>query len=385
MDTVGGSRTGTVRSGATRVTTTSHMRAVAFVIPHPYVDALACFREPIRFLADEGWAVDLYTGFSPLHPAPFFGRESVRLVPVVMSRFGAIELVKRLVCRRPRYRFIVTVPQWGLHYSAIASRLAGIPMCCISDELMTEEEATTAEERAWKERERRAHQRCDWTIALSQERADFIRGENRLGRDHRIFVVPNSEPGASGRVRSHYFHDLLGLRCEQRLLLHAGSLWWKEATALIEAAQRWTNDCVVVFQGRYVAPTNDWCDSAHVRFSRQVLPAALLGYAVSSASIGLALYDESRINNRLMGTASGKVSLYMKNALPVIATRAGGFDWIEQEQCGVCVSSVGEIPAAAERIWTDYDRYVTNVRRYYDETLDFAPRFRPVAQLMGEG
>jgi hypothetical protein len=127
-------------------------RRVAFVIPHPYVDALACFREPIRMLADEGWAIDLYTGSSPVHPAPFFGRENVRLVPVVMSRRGAIDLVGRLVSRRPRYRFIVTVPQWGLHYSAIASRLAGIPMCCISDELMAEREATTAGEREWKRR-----------------------------------------------------------------------------------------------------------------------------------------------------------------------------------------------------------------------------------------
>ena len=75
----------------------------------------------------------------------------------------------------------------------------------------------------------------------------------------------------------------------------------------------------------------------------------------------------------------------MKNALPVIATRAGGFEWIEREQCGVCVSSVGEIPAAADRIWADYDRYACNVQRYYDESLDFATRFRPVAQLMGEG
>jgi hypothetical protein len=169
-----------------------------------------------------------------------------------MSRRGAIDLVGRLVSRRPRYRFIVTVPQWGLHYSAIASRLAGIPMCCISDELMAEREATTAEEREWKKRERRAHQRCRWTIALSQERADFIREENGLGPGHRIFVVPNAEPGASRRLRSRYFHDVLGLRCEQRLLLHAGSLWWKEATALIESAQTWTNDWVVVIHGRFV-------------------------------------------------------------------------------------------------------------------------------------
>ena len=364
---------------------TDDPRRLAFVIPHPYVDALACFREPIRLLADEGWAIDLYTGFSPVHPAPFFGRESVRLVPVVMSRLGAIDLVRRLVFHRPKYRFIVTVPQWGLHYGAIASRLSGIPMGCISDELRTALEATTPEQRKWKARERRAHQRCRWTIALSQQRADFIRQENRLGPRHRMFVVPNAEPGPSRRVPSRYFHDVLGLPSDRRILVHAGSLWWKEAQALIESAQSWTNDWVVVFQGRFVAIASDWHDSAHVRFSQQVLPAALLGYAVSSASIGLALYDDSGTNNRLMGTASGKVALYMKTALPVIATRAGGFEWIEREQCGVCVSCVGDIPAAADRIWTDYARYACNVQRYYDESLEFATRFRPVAQLMAEG
>jgi len=359
-------------------------RRVAFVIPHPYVDALACFREPIRMLADQGWVVDLYTGFSPMHPPPFFGRENVRLIPVVMSRSGAVALIRRLVCRRPRYRWLVTVPQWGLHYGAVASRVAGIPMGCISDELKTESEAVTGEQREWKQRERRAHQRCRWTIALSQERADFIREENRLGPGHRIFVVPNSEPGASRRISSRYFHDVLGLPSDARLLLHAGSLWWQGADALIESTRSWASDWMVVFQGRHVAATNGRHDSARVRFSRQVLPAALLDYAASSASIGLALYDESRTNNRLMGTASGKVSLYMKNSLPVIATRAGGFDWIEREGCGACVSSVSEIPGAADRIWSDYDRYARNVRRYYDDTLDFTSRFQPVARLMAD-
>jgi hypothetical protein len=359
-------------------------RAVAFLIPHPYVDALACFREPIRALADAGWDVDLYTSLSPVHPTPFFGRENVRIIPIVMSRVGAIALITRLVGRRPKYRWLVTVPQWGLHYGAVASRVAGIPMGCISDELKTESEALTSGQRDWKERERRAHRRCRWTIALSQDRADFIRDENRLGADHRMFIVPNADPGVARRIPSRYFQDILDMPSDARLLLHAGSLWWSGAKALVESTRSWTGDWTVVFHGRSLTTTNGWHDSARVRFSRQVLPAAMLNYAVSSAAIGLALYDESRTNNRLMGTASGKVSLYMKNCLPVIATRAGGFDWIERQKCGACVSSVDEIPAAADRIWADYDRYALNVRSYYAEALDFATRFKPVADLMAQ-
>jgi len=358
------------------------VREAAFVIPHPYVDALACFREPIALLADEGWHVDLYTTLSPMHPAPFFGRENVRLIPLEMSRPGVVTLIRQLTRRRPKYRWIVTVPQWGLHYAGLAARFAGIPLGCISDELRSDAEATTSEQKRWKARERRAHQRCKWTIALSPERADFIREENRLGAPHRIFVVPNAQPGSAERLASRYYPDVLGLPPAARVLLHAGSLWWSAANELVEAAQGWAGDWVVVFQGRLAMPRNGWRDTSHIRRSEQVLPASLLDYATSSASIGLALYDASKVNNRLMSTASGKVALYMKNALPVIATDQSGFAWLERERCGVCVSSVQEIPAAADRIWRDYDAYAGNVRRYYDSQMEFEKHFRPVAEMM---
>lgn len=355
---------------------------VAFVIPHPYVDALACFREPIKLLAEEGWHIDLYTMFSPLHPAPFFGRDNVHLIPVEITPAGAIALVRRLTLRRPAYRWIVTVPQWGLHYAGLAARLAGIPMGCISDELRSDAEAKTPEQQRWKARERRAHQRCRWTIALSPERADFIREENRLGAAHPIFIVPNAARGPSARATSRYYQDVLGLPASARILLHAGSLWWTAVDELIESTHDWTSDWVVVFQGRFAAPRNLWHDAARVRLSEQVLPSSLLDYAASSATIGLALYDASRDNNRLMGTASGKLALYMKNTLPVIATDQSGFGWLERERCGACVSSVREIPAAADRIWSDYDVYAGNVRRYYDGHMEFETHFRPVARMM---
>jgi hypothetical protein len=346
------------------------------------VDALACFREPIKLLASEGWRVDLYTTLSPIHPAPFFASENVRIIPFEMSRGGAVGLVRDLVAHRPKYRCLVTVPQWGLHYGTLAARLAGIPVACISDELKAAAEAKTDDQKRWKARERRAHQRCRFTIALSQPRADFIREENALGSDHRILVVPNSAPGPSVHRRSRYYQDTLGLQENARVLLHAGSLWWPAAREFVEAARTWSSEWVVVFQVRLAAHPELRVDSARVLFADQVLPASLLDYATSSATIGVALYDVSKVNNRLMGTASGKVALYMKNALPVIATRQSGLEWIEHERCGICVSSVDEIRQAADRIWADYDEYVLNVQRCYDASLDFTTCFQPVAEML---
>lgn len=338
-------------------------------------------------LAEEGWEVDLYTGLSPIHPAPFFGRENVRLIPVVVSRTGAIDLVRRLVCRRPKYRWLVTVPQWGLHYAAIAASLARVPLVCISDELTPESEAASAEQHNWKRRERRDHQRCAFTIALSERRAAFIRNENRLGPDHPIHVVPNSAPGPAVRLVSRYYQDTLQIPDDKRVLLYAGSWWWKRQFApLVDAAKAWDSRTVLVFQGRVPEHMPECPRHPNLRYSSTVLPASLLNYATSSAHIGLALYDPARIGHREIGTASGKVALYLKNALPVIVSALPSLEWVEREGCGVCVNEVGEIGGAVDRIWQDYERYVENAKRVYTDVLDFTKRFEPVrAKLLTQG
>lgn len=354
-------------------------RSAAFVIPHPYVDALACFREPMLRLAAEGWHVDLYTTLSPVHPAPAFGVENIALVPITMTKAGAVGLIARLAARRPKYDWLFAVPQWSLHYASVAASLAGIPMACLSDELTADVEAVSTEQQRWRRREALAHQRCAFTIALSDERADFIRRENRLGAGHQIFIVPNAGPGPARRLNSHYYQDTLSIEPAKRVVLYAGSWWWKRQFPALESApQTWNGKTVLVFQGRVANHLGAPIAHPNVRVSDTVLPASLMDYAVSSATVGLALYDSATENNRRMGTASGKVLMYLKNMLPVIVTKHPSFDWIEREGCGVLIDSPDEIEAAVNRIWADYDQYTANVKRFYDERLDFTRTFEPV-------
>ncbi len=105
---------------------------------------------------------------------------------------------------------------------------------------------------------------------------------------------------------------------------------------------------------------------------------------MSSARTGLALYHDAKANDRLMGTASGKLCLYMRNALPVITTRLDCFAWLERERCGLRVGSVDEIPDAARAIEADYDTYVDNVRRFYAARLDFTRTFAPVLAVVDQ-
>ncbi len=264
---------------------------VAFVIPNPFTDTLACFREPIRRLAGEGWEVDVYTFLMPGHSYPCFTESNIRIQPLEMNGWGLVSLAKRLWAKTPKYRWLFTVPQWGLHYGRIIASLAGIPMVCISDEFYAQSDAKTPNQLKWKERERKAHQRCSFTIALSPERGEFIRHENQLGSQHPIYVVPNSTPGPALRMKSQYYHDFFNLPKEKKLLIHAGSLWYESALQLASLAENWKNGWTLVFQGRNFDQIRGREGRRNVYFNSVVLPSSLLDYAVSSAHIGLALYD----------------------------------------------------------------------------------------------
>jgi hypothetical protein len=346
------------------------MADVAFVLEHAYVDALACFREAIKAFAAHGYRVDVYMPLSPWHPSPTFVDPAIRLIPLSITYPGTFRLVRQLVTRRPRYAAVVTVPQWSLHYAAMATRLSRTPLVYLSDELRTT---------GHRARERREHQQCAFTIALSEERATYVREANGLSPDHPMYIVPNAPPGPAARQTSRYYQDFLGVPSDRSILLHAGGMGWGPVGALADAAAAWGDDQpALVFQGRLPSEMRGRAHRGSVWFSPLTLPADLLNYAASSARIGLALYDDTKVNDRLMGTASGKLCLYMRNALPVITTRQECFAWLERERCGVRVGSVDEIPDAARAIEADYDTYMCNVRRYYAEHLDFTRTFAPV-------
>jgi hypothetical protein len=353
-------------------------RSIAFVIEHAYVDALACFREPIKWFAARGDRVDLYLRLTPHHLPPTFVEPGVRLIPLDVTPGGAARLVAQLVARRPRYDIIFTCPQWSLYWSTVAARVTGTPVAYISDEIIVDEGK-------WKARERAAHLRCAFTIALSPERAAFLRTLNRLGEDHRFFIVPNAGPGPAVRQPSHFYQDTLGVEPGRPLVLHAGGMGWAPAESLAAMAAGWGDDGpAIVFQGRLAAQMAGRVSGGAVRYSPTVLPSGLLDYAVSSADIGLALYDDRKVNDRLMGTASGKLCLYMKNALPVITTRLECFEWVERDGVGVRIGAPEELPAAVRMILDDYDRYVCNVRTVYAERLDFTRTFAGVADAVDQ-
>ena len=338
---------------------------------------MACFREPIAAMAARGWGVDVYTSYQAFHPIPYFDNPSIRLFFFGSTCFDYLKLVKKIIFRKPRYDWIVAVPQHSLYYAALAAKISGTKLACLSDEIYDSRQTAGRIEKKWKSREISAHQQCDFTIALDRVRADYVREVNQLGQAHPIFVVPNSLPGCSVRLQSRYYQDVLAIPESDKILLHIGSGWWKlDFSQINEVSRGWKNRTVLVFQSRY----HDSILNGHdkMRINRNVLPYSFLGHAVSSAHIGLAMYKDTGVNMRLIGLSSGKIALCMKYSLPVITTRLPSLTWVEEEGCGVLVDDIAQTEAACEKILSNYEFYVQNVKNYYDRYLDFDKNFLPV-------
>ncbi len=356
------------------------MKSAAFVVSRQYVDAIPCLREPIEWLANKGWKTDVFTVASTFHLTPSFMSPNVRVYTNGLSKGGMLRTLSQLALKWPRYDCIFAVPQADLYYASLIAQALGIPLICISDELYVSDPAAPVQKK-WKRREIKAHRKALLTIALTAERAAFVRTQHALAESHRIMVVPNAPSGESRRLRSRYYRDALDIPDGSVVLLHAGSLWCPQTQLLMQAASGWTGRHVAVFQGRIKGMFKEKKLTPCLRFQDLVLPSGLMDYAVSSADIGVGLYEEND-GLGLVGVASSKLGVYLKNGLPVIFSKLHSFRFIEENGLGICVDSVDAIPSAADRILGDYGRYCANVKKFYDEKLNFDKNFGPVAAVL---
>jgi glycosyltransferase involved in cell wall biosynthesis len=115
------------------------------------------------------------------------------------------------------------------------------------------------------------------------------------------------------------------------------------------------------------------CDSSSVLFATKPVQLAELDEIVRSASIGLAWYSIEKLGFRgeLMGMAAGKIGQYLKCGLPVVCSEIGTIKvFLEHYNCGICVSSLSELPEAFTQIWSDYNSYSRNAVKCYRELGD---------------
>jgi glycosyltransferase involved in cell wall biosynthesis len=305
-----------------------------------------------------------------------------RFIPIC-----AVNSIVKMSEQNP-YVALIGVEKGGLAWAGMVAKKTKAPLVYYSLELYTSDHPwIVASDRMKKLKalEENYHCQCDLTIIQDEHRGRVLLSDNRVQSPMSMAYLPVSISGSTIIERSNWLHNELGLSTDKVVILSYGMMTkQRRCVDLARVAQSFPENWCLVFHG-YGAPELreeiQRVDTKNrVCFSLNLVPSEQRQEVVSSAKIGLAIYDSNPINDRLTGLSSEKIAMYFQCGLPLIAFRHPSYEHIEADQSGVLVDRLEDIPAAIEHILIDYDSYVERAFTSYKKHYCFEENIKPLVE-----
>jgi len=407
---------------------------IAIFYPWSDLGSLICLHDAATLLAKRGYQIEIYTlNKENAFPPVYFSEEPISVVvnrPEVFSEAGIAlpwwgfrgcgrpyrwwaKNIYRPVCRRfsfmrtlrrrhatcPYICFIGMDPE-GLIDATPFSDFLDVPLVYWSLELQFRDEIKHKKVHTLKAKEIQYSRRAAFTIISDKWRAKALSKENGLDMG-KIVLVPNAPIGKACRRRSSFLRDRFNIPPEKKVILCAGTIrWWAMTQEIVEAAIKWSDEYVLVIHSRqrsyqygseYVNEVVARADPERIIISFDPVSSKEYRTLVDSADVGLAFYNPylpdsyygANKNLYLMGLSSGKLAHYLHSGLPVIINETvGPRELVTEYQCGICVSEPNNIKEALWTVFQNYDQYVANACRCFNEHLEFENHFSAVFEYL---
>ncbi|MDD5242730.1 MAG: hypothetical protein PHU49_01825 [Syntrophorhabdaceae bacterium] len=285
------------------------------------------------------------------------------------------------LCRGKQFSCFVGVDPVGLVSAAVLGSFFHVPWVYHSLELIISTDPIRMY-RGYKNLEVWASRRSSLIIIQDEMRARLMAEDNGIPMDRFVFL-PNSPIGPAFRHKTFVLHKKYGFDNEGKILFYAGSIsdyFW--SCDLAKVAQHFPANWKLVFQSRYSQDSlsnyfGNLLENGTVFVANRVVPGDLLPELVSSADIGIALYNMPGSPNVIyMGKSSGKLAQYLQCGLPVITNRMPGWEkWLSKYHSGVAIDSPNEVKNAVATILADYDSFSQGAISHFENELRFETAF----------
>ncbi len=381
-------------------------------------------RDLVIGLAKNGYRVDFFidrrsvdTGFidmsTLLHPQVAVHtlpgkRPRSRLMPIrVVSRiwrrlqfmFGSIywliprrdvEITKqRIASDRKTYSAIIGIEKNGLVFAGVVAKSFKIPVIYYSLELYFSDFSTDYYFQGLLDIEKYYHDKSVATIVQDSLRADALYHNNGIGNQPRIYF-PVSALSTKRCSKTSYWHDRLGLSAEKRVILYFGMLDIP-SRELSEIVTLWTafdRDLVLVLHG-FGNPSNlktivEELNAPNVYISTDLVTEDEVPKLIAAADVGVCIYGNKTINNRLTAFSSLKIAQFLREGVPIVSSDNESYERLYSEfMCGESISSFGDLSSALRKILAHHDEYVKESRLAFDEIYSFEKNFQSLVQSIG--
>lgn len=191
----------------------------------------------------------------------------------------------------------------------------------------------------------------------------------------KLFFMPISSKRYAP-FRGKLWHKIFDLPTSQKVVLYNGMIAksGRYIYELVDAAQHFREDIVLILHGPYFG---DYALLESIKIMDKKSKVFIYDKVnisdeerhklISSADIGIALYDNLSANNELTSRSSEKLASYTRAGLPIVTFGYPNYVELFQEYCfGMTIREVGELCGALDVILSDVKLYSKNSKRAYD-------------------
>mgnify|MGYP000150220486 CR=1 FL=1 len=346
---------------------------IALFFNRAYIDTQACFTELAKQLANKGFIVHLYMPVNNNNQQPFFENQNIRIYPFPESKFEKIEFWYKIRFAKDRkYKALIGTPVDGAWLAYKVSKVQNVPYYYLADELIDHllNSIPQHEKKQVAGKNYISNKNAAGTIALGEERYAIQKKINRIDYSHNYFVIPNAQSGEAKKLKSNYYRDIFNIEDRKPILLFAGTLNWSLANKIYEETKTYSNkEYHLIFQSRTLGLMGE-NDHPFIKVSTVPIPGSMMNYAVSSADIGLAIYDRS-VHETRNGFTGGKIGMYLKNQLPLITGSADNLRFFEEQGVGVYWDGDTLFDEVANKAIANKEVYMKNIPGFYKENLQY--------------
>ena len=229
-----------------------------------------------------------------------------------------------------------------------------------------------------------------FSIIQDTDRAKILSERNDIDLND-IFLLPVSVRGNPIYMKSNYLQNKFNFR-DKKIILYAGIITdWSRCYELAQCTKNWSENYVLVIHGfgyteSYLSKIEEVAESnRNIYLSTEMVSFEELDELVSSADVGLIFYKNIGPNFEFIGSASGKLTQYLKCGLPVVCNDYKSIrEIVDYYQIGKYTNNFNEINDKLNHIFKNYHKYHSNAYKCYLDKYEFSKNVTKIIEKINE-